>query len=607
MCGIVGFSGKRDRGRLRLLLKMLEHRGRDEDVDGFTAGVNFGMTRLAMNDLTPGLYPQTYQHYHLVYNGEIYNFPELKKKLQQKGYDCTTRCDAEVILPLFDVYGIEAFRMLEGMFAIAIIDTRKKKVILARDTAGEKPLYYLHSGSSFAFSSEMKALLCPGFSTRKLDLSGLQQYLQQGFVSSPHTMVRDIKKLPARHCLEWNIQQPTKPPTVTQYWYPHIAPPKSRQNDESLLQQLDTLLDTSVKMRLLSDVPIGGFLSGGVDSSLITYYATKHSQNFRTYSVIFPDSARDDESQFSKKVALMLGTDHTEIPCTHNSLFAVLDTLGKDIDEPLNDPATLPTYLLAQEARKKQKGILTGEGSDEVFGGYDRYWKEVYAWLLRRHTRITSLLFKTKPLLPAKLAQKLNRVLTPTSEHYHTQSIWTPEELQQLIPFPVQRIQFPEVLSDNETQNPFLGMQLTDLEGYLPDQLCMKVDKMTMRQNLEARAPYLDSRVIEFGLSLPLNCKMNGNTGKPLLKQLAEQYLPADIVRRKKHGFSLPVDQWFREELQDVAQSTLGDLKNYPDVFDAVEYEKILKDHLEGAQDSGNKIWGFLVLFQWMKEFSITP
>lgn len=540
-----------------------------------------GINRLAVNDLRPGLYPLKYKRYVLVYNGEIYNYQEIKKHLAERGVRLVSHCDGEVILPLFDLYGSAAFERLEGMFAIAIVDLNEHRLVLARDKMGEKPLYYSRAGENFIFASEMKAILNGASNGWLINPDSLPEYLQQGFVFGPKTIVRGIKKLLPGQVIALDLK--TNKLSQARYWRLKLNQNTHEESIENLVSRLEDELDRSVRQRLLAEVPIGCFLSGGVDSGLVAYFACKYQKKLKTFSVKFPSSPGDDESKYSQAISAQLSTDHQEIEFTQESCLPIVENIGKTIDEPISDPAALPTFLLSKLASKSVKVVLTGDGGDEVFGGYDRYRKQ---------------------LLAEKL--KVLGLFPPLHRRYSTQGIWREDELKRLLKIPSPSLRFPSILKRLENTNPLLAMQLTDFNGYLPEQLLMKVDKMTMRHTLEARAPLLDSRLVEFGLNLPNRFKINRGHGKFLLKKVGEKFLPKSSVWRPKHGFTLPINLWLREKFRPLAEDSAAVIGKNSSLFDKQAYQRILADHFKESCDFGDKIWSMVVLIRWAKEYGVS-
>ncbi len=602
MCGIVGFSGVKDTDRLISLLSSIEHRGRDERVVYAKNGVNLGMNRLAIVDLTPGMYPVRYKNYVMVYNGEIYNFKSLRRALERRSVSFTTESDAEVILPLFDAYGYRAFSMLEGMFAICIVDTGKNKLILARDKSGEKPLYYRHNKAEFLFASELKVLLQSG-EQNTLNAPLLNEYLRQGFMFAPNTMIKEAKKIPPSGYIIYDLKK--KSVTHGTYWTPQIntKPPDFVESEDAVIRKIDSLLHKAVSSRLVSDVPVGCFLSGGIDSSLIALFASQRYHTLRTYSVAFPECEQEDESRFSRFIAARIKSEHTEVMCTATAVGELLPRIGTLVDDPIADPAVLPTLLLSREARKQVKVVLTGEGADELFGGYQRYQRELYINMARRILQSRkNVMSAVRWLFPTRF----NSLKLPFVQGYSAQKIWNTRELNQFL----MRSQSDMIPHDYMrmfgVSDPLLAMQMTDYRGYMAEQLLMKIDKSTMASNLEARAPYLDYNLMRFAFSLPRQYKLRMHTGKYILKQVAKKYLPHTFVHRKKHGFELPLSVWFRGELREHVEKSARQIEQYADVFHPDMYKRIVDEHLCGSRDNSDKIWSMIVLLSWMDAHHIS-
>ncbi len=597
MCGIVGFTGPKDFVQLKKLLEIIEHRGRDERVIDYQSSLNLGMNRLAIKDLQTDLYPLHYKNYLLIYNGEIYNYQALQKKLQTKGIEFKTNCDGEVILPLFDRLGPKAFAQLEGMFTLAILDLKSQQLFLARDKAGQKPLYYLPNQEGFAFSSEMKALM-PLLKTPNLETNLLPKFFREGSLLGEKTLIKEVKKIRPGQYLKLDLESLQL--TTAQYWSLSTSLKKTTLSEKKLTDRLDNLLRDAVKKRLMSDVPIGTFLSGGVDSSLITYYASQETTNLKTYSVSFPGHEKDDESYYSHLVSEKLKTNHTEIVCTAQKAKAVIKQLGKIVDTPIIDPAVIPTYLLAQEASKEIRVALSGEGADELFAGYYRYPKQLTGLWLQKYVPLP-LWSLIKNFVPGRIRYKVDQTLTPLSSYYSSQDVWTPTELEKLLPQLPYQAEYNYPPASMFDQEPLLAMQLRDFQHYLGEQLLMKIDKCTMAHNLEARSPFLDSQVTQFAWSLPKKYKIQGLNNKYLLRKVAARYLPQNIAWRFKKGFTVPLNDWYRHELRDVVENTVEELGHYPKIFNHLYLKQIVQEHLRDQKDHRDKIWSLIVINQWLK------
>lgn len=598
MCGIVGFSGKKNYSLLHAQLESIKHRGRDDTATVFSSGFNFGMNRLAIIDLTKGLYPMKYKHYILLYNGEIYNYKTLRKRLLESGILCKTSCDAEVILPLYDTYGQKAFSMLEGMFAVCILDTKQKKVVLCRDKAGEKPLYYYHHGSTFVFASEVKAILLHPDVPHGLNLQALHNYASQGY-SATESLVSGIEKVLPSTYTEYSLVS-HKVRSQTYWKLPFHSIPLPSPFHESV-NELNLLLEHSVNLRLVADVPVGCFLSGGIDSSVITLFATKKQPDIHTFSVSFPSHTKDDESFFASSVASWLKTKHTVVECTPRKVMDIVRNIGEYIDDPVSDPAFIPTLIMAAEARKKVKVVLTGEGADELFAGYTRYPRHLVIEAIRK----SHPLFLTSQIVTRLTGEKRFKNIAKTlPERFHAQLIWKPEEATKLFKTSSTEKYINTYLSRTDLDM-LASMQATDFRGYLAEQLLMKVDKATMLENLEARAPYLDSKIIGFAINIPRDFKIRGLKNKYILRKLTERYFPKWFAWRPKHGFSVPLGSWFRKELKPFVFESLDTLTLYPSIFKTDYYKSIIADHIEGRSENTDKVWSMIVLAGWLKYHKI--
>ncbi|MFC1646817.1 asparagine synthase (glutamine-hydrolyzing) [Patescibacteria group bacterium] len=596
MCGITGFIGTKNLPKLEALLKTIEHRGRDGKALHYSKGIHLGMNRLAIIDLSQNLYPMKYKHYTLVFNGEIYNFKELKNKLNKKKIKFKTSSDAEVILPLYDLYGHKSFSMLEGMFAISIYDSKKFQLILVRDKSGEKPLYYINDQANFVFASEIKTIIKSNNTSTVLDKRALTQYLTHGFVQSPDTLAKDIKKVPPSSFVTYDIN--LKKINTKKYWTPldYLTNRESKKSKQYYIDELEELLKKSVKSRLIADVPVGCFLSGGIDSSLITYFAAREKPHIRTFSVSFPGHKDIDESDHALNIAKQLKTKHTVITCTSEKAHALLNDISDLVDEPIVDPAVIPTYLMAKEACKHVKVVLTGEGADEMFGGYIRYFNNMY---LEKFKNLFSNLPFFNEFFSSLPKNRLKRVSKPLFERYSPQRVWDEQSLTKLL-------KDKDDFSHNERKslfqqhNPLLAMQLTDYRGYMADQLLMKIDKSTMANNLEARVPYLDTQIIIFALGLSNKYKVRLFENKYVLRKMAEKHLPKSWAWRKKRGFDLPLKNWFRNDFREEVYKSVEHVKNYEQVLNLNYYRHIIKEHMEHKYDHSNKIWSMMVLSKWM-------
>lgn len=585
MCGIVGFSGDKNFKELDNLLAGIEHRGRDERVMKYVGGMNIGMNRLSINDLKIGLFPFKYKKYTLIFNGEIYNYKELKEILSKKNIELKSGCDAEVILPLYDLYGFDFLKYIEGMFAICIVDEKKNIVFLARDRMGEKPMYYSIQDKELIFGSELK-IFNGGIAKIKKEV--LAEYFYNGFVSNGKTLIEGINKVPLSHYLIYDLE--SKETRLQKYWSLEIK--KSNDTEDKLVDNLSNFLKISVEKRLLADVEVGSFLSGGIDSSLITYFASQKIKNMPVFSVTFPGFNDHDELKYSIEVSKKLNLKQEIVECGSVQTREVIMNLGNLVDEPIVDPALIPTFLLAQRARKSVKVVLTGEGADELFCGYKRYDKELKINKIRQCLKWAR---QVKGVVP----DRYKKLFVDLGSYYSTQKIWNSGEIEHLIgeKYLVKNDLFLRNIFKNDL---LLGMQIKDLNGYLPENLFMKVDKMTMQNNLEARAPFVDEKIVEFALGLDQRYKVRNGQGKYILKKMAEKYFDKEFVWREKHGLSLPLKEWFLTDLKDIVFDSLKLSEKYSDLVNIDFYKEVVDEHMKKNIDNSDKIWSMIVLLSWI-------
>ena len=557
MCGIVGEfrldGSTADSARVETAREKLAHRGPDDAGSWSEGPVALGFRRLSILDLERGAQPMRTEdgRFSIVFNGEIYNHPELMEELKAAGVRYRTHSDAETVLHMFAKHGEGALRRLEGMFAIAAYDAKKNELILARDPLGVKPLYYSFEGSRIAFASELKSMLAL-VDSRELDPAGVMDYLSYGFVHAPRTIFDSVLKLSPGHLLRVNAhgmkqevfwEIPTRPP-----WGATGSAPTMKE----ALDKVERLLIASVRGQLLSDVPVGSFLSGGVDSSLITAMMARASkEKVSTFSIGFSGTrAGVDESSHARTVARYLGTDHHELILSADVL-SRLEDLGDALDEPIADSAILPTYLLSKFTRKNVKVVLTGEGADELFGGYNRY-KAAYLseaveraprWSRPLATAAARRLGKGRVFRELPHANRASWARAVAHHHDASHDALLTREFNDR----AGHLDALDWLKDPEAPHSLNGALTFDLKTVLCDCLLMKVDKTTMRAGLEARVPFLDRRLVEYALHLPASTKIRRLKGKYILRKLASKYLPRPIVWRKKHGFVVPWEEWARD------------------------------------------------------------
>jgi len=615
MCGIAGMVNRDgrpvDMGRLRKMADVQKHRG--PDAEGlFTAGsVGLGHRRLKIIDTSDEANQPLFNEdgsVAVVYNGEIYNFQELSRELAGRGHVFKTRSDTEVLVHAWEEYGPDCPKRLRGMFAFAVYDTRKKVLFLARDRMGKKPLFYAFTPDGFLFGSEIKVLLpAPGVG-KQLDLAAVGEFGTYGNSLGERTIYKDIRKLLPGHCMLVDLSSPGLRSEVTPYWQLKFDPDQ-KTGEEEWIEQLDEKLSEAVRLRLVSDVPLGAFLSGGIDSSLITAYMVKHSPDkVRTFTIGFSESSHD-ESRFAEPIAERLGTDHhTEILAPQ--ALEILPQLVEAYDEPFGDLSAVPTYYLCQMTRRHVTVALSGDGGDESFLGYNRY---PGARALDRVGRLLTPLGRraagwiSRRLPDGFPAQRsLARVAVRGFELYDHVMGCSPERLallQEGVRRAFQAATRKKMSGDfSRLDNLELveRYQYTDLMNYLPDDILVKVDRASMHHSLEVRCPLLDQEVVELSARMPARMKLSGWTGKKIVRRLLRRYLPAGLFERPKRGFGVPFSTWFRSDWRPAAREMVADenssMWNY---FDRRAVARRMRQQsLPGLQVAENW-WRLLFFYRW--------
>ena len=622
MCGISGVlshGAPPAAAAITAMTDTIVHRGPDDAGVHVTGPVGLGMRRLSIVDLAGGHQPIFNEtgEIAIVFNGEIYNFPALRRRLVAAGHTFRTHADTEVIVHLYEDLGVDCLRELDGMFAFALWDGRRQELLLARDRLGEKPLLYTHDARGLVFGSELRAVLAaPWPVATTIALGAFSHYLTFMSVPEPDTMLEAVHKLPAGHYLRCPAGGT---PEVRRYWELEQWEQAAGRTEASYLEELGALLDQAVAERMLADVPVGAFLSGGVDSSVVTALMARHAtEPVQTFAVRFTGDRYFDETPHARRVAAQHRTRHREITITPDAGLDLLAVAGR-MSEPQAVPANLALYQMAKAAREHVKVVLTGDGGDEVFAGYHRYWWEP------RMARLAALpgwglVRAAERLLPGGLARstrwrrffKLARVLPlPADERYlysFLAPFTEPEKLAVVsrrvrdavlgLPAPV------EVLRSRYAAMPGLSglerRQYADLKHSLPSEMLTKTDGMTMAASLEARPPLLDFQLVEFAARLPAGLKVRGGVGKYLLKRFAEGCMPADLVHREKHGFEVPVDAWFRGALREPARQLLtGDAARRRGLTDPEAVGALLDRHAAGRGRHGQQLYALLVFELW--------
>ncbi len=607
MCGICGIAtthGAADVEALRAMSDLLVHRGPDSAGDHVDGSVALAARRLSIIDLEHGDQPIANEDGScvVVQNGEIYNYPELRRELERAGHELRTRCDTEALVHLYEEYGPGFAERLRGMFAAAIWDARRRRLVLARDRYGIKPLYYRHVGGELRFASELRAL-----PRGDIDLDALEAFLAFNSIPAPYSIFRDVRKLPAGHVLVWEDGEVT----LERYARPGpAAEDELRTGDEAeIVEELRARLRDSVRAHLLSDVPVGVLLSGGVDSAVLAALAAQETpEPVHTFTIGFAERSFDERDD-ARLVAERYGTAHHEL-LVRPEPELLLRALAEAFDEPFADSSALPTYLVSQLAAEHVKVALSGEGGDELFGGYYTYVADLTADHLAPLARAVRPLVEALPASTRKasLDYKAKRFvraahLPPLERHHGWKEIFSAEARAELTgrhaafdPVDVYRARYAETATAPELAR----LQDVDFGVYLVDDLLVKTDRASMAHSLEARVPFLDPLVTNLAFALPTRLKVRGLAKKVLLRKAAEPLLPAEVVHGRKRGFSIPAAAWLRGELEPFARTTLSpENLQRQGFFQAQPVTRLIDEHVAGREDWSRQLWGLLAFTLW--------
>ncbi|VAW72304.1 Asparagine synthetase [glutamine-hydrolyzing] [hydrothermal vent metagenome] len=618
MCGICGFitrqqtDPKQDQLVLSAMLKQLIQRGPDDEGSYHQGQTHLGMRRLAIIDVNGGQQPLIDPHcaMSLVYNGELYNYQSLKKNLVQKGIHFSTLSDSEVVLQSFIAVQEQCWLEFNGMFAAALWDPNSQQLNLARDRFGQKPLYYIHQPGLFAFASDIRSLLAHPAVHFSVQTNILPLYLQQRHVPGTQSLLQHIKQLAPGHymTLNRNFELSIRP-----YWSPHFMPDKA-MDIEQFNEQFTHLWPNVIQRHLLSDVTVGGFLSGGIDSSLIALEATQQKPDFQTLTVGFTDPAFD-ESSWAQKIADHCACQHHHYQFSE-SLSSMLPLWSKAYDQPFSDPAAFPLLMLCQQARKKMTVALSGDGADELFAGYQRYNSLLLSQRIRmlpafirksgkNILHIIASLFpathKTRRYLDA-ITRRLNMINGDLYEEYVNQfhlldNTFLNSILANVINKPLQTL----TPSNDHTIHNLLQH---DLLHWLPDQMLVKTDRASMGVSLETRLPFLDNEIVDLALRTPHHLLIHNKQLKYSLRAVASKVLPAEISLRAKHGFAVPVDQWLRDDSELVQELIRDGLSHSSDLFHSKHIHGLLDQHFSNRHNHGEALLTILLFFVWHKNMS---
>jgi asparagine synthase (glutamine-hydrolysing) len=614
MCGIVGFNGRSEKV-LDGMLKSIAHRGPD-DFGTYQSNVcSLGHVRLSIVDLsTQGHQPMMHENLKMVYNGEVYNFKEIRDELEQKGYGFESNTDSEVILKAYHCWGIEAVNKFIGMYAITIYDENRSEVVLIRDRVGVKPLYYYHDNEDFIFASELKPIM-KYKDDLKISQEGLQEYFQFGYISKNLSIFEDCHKLPAGHYGVYNLNSSEF--TIKEYWsiLPFFDLPKFQKTEEQLVDELEAILIDAFKYRMVSDVPVGVFLSGGVDSSIVAAILQKHHGDIHTFTIGFSEE-KYNEASYAKEVAEHLGTNHTEKILGAKEAKEILKEFVDIYDEPFADSSGIPTTMVCQVARDAgMKVVLSADGGDEVFCGYSRYWKSYeegknifkIPYFLRR---LFAFLFSLGKLplgnnVKPKLAKIKEFLIAKNWQEFYLKkvSFFRTLDLKSLFRGDILSLVYGIQISDKLSA--MEQMMLMDYHHYMVDDILTKVDRATMSVSIEGREPLLDHRIAEFMAQVPFEYKYRYGDSKYLLKKVLERYIPKTMIERPKMGFAIPISNWFETDLQSLLKENLKRV-------DIVEHNLFSHEYVQGLYDNSheknllnttNKLWFILVFQLWFKKY----
>jgi asparagine synthase (glutamine-hydrolysing) len=628
VCGITGFTrgfGVSDRKLIRRATATLVHRGPDHLGVFQSDEIALGAVRLRVIDPAAADQPLISEdgQYVLVYNGEVYNHAELGRELKAAGFRFRSHCDTEVVLAAYQHWGTDCFQRLRGMFAVAIWDTRLRRLVLGRDRLGIKPLYIYRSGRDLCFGSELKAIFAHPSVPRLLDWEALQDYLSLNYVPGPRTLIKGIQKLPPGHFLEYSKGEVR----VECYWrLPHGRTRQLSLRDATYA--LDKLLTESVRDHTMSDMPWGAWLSGGLDSTTIVDYAARASSKpIKTFSIAF-ESRCCDERKYFREVSQYYGTEHQELELRPTQdVIAAITEFPEYSDEPGADAGALPVWFLSQLSRRYVTVALSGEGSDELFGGYLTYKADRYAQLLRKipepvRTGALRAVDRLWPVSDNKISfeYKVKRLLRgsmmhPDEAHIYWNGTFSPTELKAILSSAT-AAHWPNGSLRSLYSRSRLGFEPTasglnrflefDQSYYLADNLLYKVDRMSMAHSLEVRPPFLDHRIVEFASTLPAKLKIHGRTQKFLLRHLMRNRMPKGVLRRPKAGFDIPAHGWLRCELRPLLLETLSaDAVRQAGVFNPDAIQALVDGHLERTLNVGYHLWGLITLHLWLKKWNV--
>ena len=626
MCGIAGFAdrlpeqaGRKDAdfALVHRMCEVIRHRGPDDEGIHVESGVGLGMRRLSIIDLSTGHQPihNEDESVWLVFNGEIYNYRDLRRDLEQHGHRFYTSSDTETIVHAYEQWGEDCFARLRGMFGIAIWDRKTQTLLIGRDRSGIKPLHYAEHGGRLFFGSELKSLIAAGAVDGAIDVASLDHYLSFLYTPRDRSIFKGVHKLPPGHLLRWHRGKTE----VRSYWEIDTRETFQGTADDAA-RELKQVLADAVKSHMMSDVPLGAFLSGGVDSSAVVGLMAEASDRpVKTFSIGF-DDPQFDELEHARTVAEHFGTDHHEFVVRPDAL-GILDDLIGHFDEPFADSSAIPTWYVSEIARKHVTVVLSGDGGDELFGGYDRYLPHPRVEQFDRlpipgRRMLASAVW---PLLPHGVQGKnfLRHVARDDDGRFLDSVAFFREDEKAALYTPEFRASLNGANAEATLGRHFSRFQALpthsrmmrfDFETYLPEDVLTKVDRMSMAHSIESRVPLLDNNVIDFAATLPAHYKIHNGRRKHVLKEAVKGLLPDGILNRKKQGFGIPLGVWFRGGLTDVFADVLGSARTRQrGYFRPAFIERIVQEHLSGRRDHTLRLWQLLVFELWHRHYVDSP
>ena len=628
MCGIAGWinldnkSSQNGEAVLHAMCERMKHRGPDSEGLWIENQVALGMRRLSIIDLATGEQPVYSEDKSVVVvmNGELYNFREVRADLEKRGHQFETQTDTEILPHLYEEYGEAMLEHINGMFAFALWDKRREKLLIARDRFGEKPLYYGVFDGKLIFASEPKVLLSNPAVKPEINTDALRQFLSFDYVPAPHSIYKGVSKLPAAHLLTVEKGEIK----TRRYWNLTWHKNGSTPSIEKAAEDLRELLADAVRMRLVSDVPLGILLSGGVDSSTVAAFATQFStEKVKTFSIGFEEDSFD-ESKYARQVAEHLNTEHYEEKLSVEKAADLISEIGTWLDEPMSDGSLIPTFLLSRFVRKHVTVALGGDGGDEIFAGYPMYFGHKVANLYGKLPRVlrSGLIEPIVNNLPVSTKNlsfdyKAKRFVAASkydlvTRHHSWFGSFSIDQQRNLLSKDVAANTSNDIYRDAkalleicDAANEIEQMQFLDINFYMAEDILTKVDRASMAVSLEVRAPFLDPRVAQFAAGLPLEYKLKGNKGKYILKKAVAPLLPKTILQRPKKGFGIPIAEWLKGRLNPLLHDLLAPerLKNQG-LFDAEFVQKLIKEHETGAASHHKQLWTLLVFQLWFDNFT---